>query len=491
MAVRFPDSPGTRGFFAPTRFEAALRDCVVEGAIPKGLEGAFYRVGPNRVYPPRYPDDIPYNGDGMASVFRIADGRVDYAQRYIETERYRLERAAGRALFGRYRNRATNDPAVPATASLGTANTHIVWRDGMLLALKEDSPPVRLDPETLDTLDARWDFDGQLDAATFTAHPKIDADTGDLVAFAYEAKGDAGRDIAVMSFDRAGTKTWEAWIEAPYVSMMHDMAATPSWVLIPTTGLTTSAERLASGALHWAYDPSLEIHLGVVPRGGRSGDARWIKAPKCNAVHTIAATERPDGTLVLDCQASDGNPIPSFPNVDGTPADLAGSESTLRRWIVDLEGEGTIRQEPLAPAIKSALPRIDDRYLFRGYRWGYSTESGLRSATPYNAAAAEALKTASSAFARFDAETGAVVTAGIGPGRNAAELVFAPRGPDASEGEGWLMAVASDFAAMRSELVIADAARLEDGVIARVVLPFRAHLQVHGSWVPRWESDAV
>jgi carotenoid cleavage dioxygenase len=490
MAVRFPEGPGTQGFFAPTRFEAELRDCVVEGEIPKGLEGAFYRVGPNRVYPPRYPDDIPYNGDGMASVFRFTGGRVDYAQRYIETERYTLERAAGRALFGRYRNRASNDPSVPATASLGTANTHIVWRGGRLMALKEDSPPVLLDPATLDTLDARYDFDGQLDALTFTAHPKIDPDTDDMVAFAYEARGDASRDIEVMSFDRSGRKTWEAWIEAPQVSMMHDMAATPNWVLIPTTGLTTSAERLASGALHWAYDPSLEICLAVVPRGGKGSDARWIKAPSCCLVHTIAATERADGTLVLDCQASDGNGIPSFPKVDGSPSDLAGAASALRRWNIDLDGEGTILEERICPEIKSALPRIDDRYLFRGPRYGYSAESGLRSATPYNAAAAEALKTASSALARFDLETGEVAAAPLGPSRNAAEPVFAPRGPDAPEGDGWLLAVASDFARMRSELVILDAARLEAGVIARVVLPFRAHLQVHGSWVPRWELDA-
>jgi carotenoid cleavage dioxygenase-like enzyme len=36
---------------------------------------------------------------------------------------------------------------------------------------------------------------------------------------------------------------------------------------------------------------------------------------------------------------------------------------------------------------------------------------------------------------------------------------------------------------MRSELVIADARRLEEGAIARVRMLFRLHTQVHGWWV--------
>ena len=36
---------------------------------------------------------------------------------------------------------------------------------------------------------------------------------------------------------------------------------------------------------------------------------------------------------------------------------------------------------------------------------------------------------------------------------------------------------------MKSELVIADAQHLAEGPIARVKLPFRLHMQVHGCWV--------
>lgn len=40
---------------------------------------------------------------------------------------------------------------------------------------------------------------------------------------------------------------------------------------------------------------------------------------------------------------------------------------------------------------------------------------------------------------------------------------------------------------MRSELIIGDAQRLADGDIARILLPFRAAPQVHGTWVDATE----
>jgi carotenoid cleavage dioxygenase len=46
------------------------------------------------------------------------------------------------------------------------------------------------------------------------------------------------------------------------------------------------------------------------------------------------------------------------------------------------------------------------------------------------------------------------------------------------------MGVATDYATMKSELVIADTADLAAGPVARVKLPFKAPGQIHGNWVP-------
>ena len=49
------------------------------------------------------------------------------------------------------------------------------------------------------------------------------------------------------------------------------------------------------------------------------------------------------------------------------------------------------------------------------------------------------------------------------------------------------MGVASNYKEMRSELIIADAERLGEGDIARVILPFRISQQVHGIWADKGE----
>ena len=62
--------------------------------------------------------------------------------------------------------------------------------------------PAALDPHTLDTLDGNYRFDGKLTSDTFTAHPKNDSQTGDLIGFGYEAKGLGSTDIHVFRRSR-------------------------------------------------------------------------------------------------------------------------------------------------------------------------------------------------------------------------------------------------------------------------------------------------
>src|ERR1019366_6776248 len=106
---------------------------------------------------------------------------------------YKAEAAAGRALFGKYRNPFTDDPSVKGM-NRNLANTNPVVFAGKLLALREDPPPVAMDPLTLETL-GNWDFEGTLPGPTFTAHPKIDPETGQMIAFGFAPKGLYSTDV--------------------------------------------------------------------------------------------------------------------------------------------------------------------------------------------------------------------------------------------------------------------------------------------------------
>ena len=86
-----------------------------------------------------------------------------------------IEVKAGHALFGTFGNPMTTDPSALGKDS-GVANTNIVFHAGRLLALEEAHQPFELDAKTLDP---RGYIPYAGAANRFTAHPKIDPETGE------------------------------------------------------------------------------------------------------------------------------------------------------------------------------------------------------------------------------------------------------------------------------------------------------------------------
>lgn len=184
-----------------------------------------------------------FNGDGNISAFTIKDGQVSFKQRYVRTEKFVREREAQRALLGKfhvpqmcieliiagkYRNKFTDAVEFKIRS---TANTNVVFFNGKLLALKEDSPPYALDPLTLET-SGLYTFGGQLPSMTFTAHPKFDPKTKEMICFGYEAKGDGTPDVCYYRIAPDGKFLETVWLCAPVVAMIHDFAVTDNWVSV-------------------------------------------------------------------------------------------------------------------------------------------------------------------------------------------------------------------------------------------------------------------
>ena len=328
MDMRF----GAGGSIAGTvyRSESDLYDCEVEGNLPADLDGAFYRVGPDPQYPKpeKYANDIPFDGEGHLCLFRIKDGHVDFRSRWVRTQRWKAQHAARRSLFGMYRNPFTDDPSVKGL-SRGTANTQIFYHHGRILALKEDSPPVAVHPLTLETLDDVYTFGGTLQSQTFTAHPKIDSETGELIAFGYEARGLATDDVNVFSVDKSGRTNWSAWIKVPYAGMLHDFGVTQKHILFYVQPMTTNMDIIRAGGPHFAWDSTLPTWLGVMRRGGDGRDLRWFKGPGFMATHTMGNWS--DGEKIyFDMDGDVSNQFPFFPQLHEKYDPVKGAGRVLR-----------------------------------------------------------------------------------------------------------------------------------------------------------------
>ena len=238
-------NPYLAGNYAPIASEDDFADLPVTGEIPMGLAGAFFRNGPNPQFAPRDDNYHWFAGDGMIHGFYVEGGKVSYRNRYVRTPKWALENAAGQALFGTFGNPMTSDPSVMGKDS-GLANTNIVWHAGRLLALEEAHQPFALDPRTLQSR-GYLDYAGA--AHRFTAHPKIDPQTGELVFFGYGAgEGFFTDQIAYGVADRAGRVTRLDMFQAPFCSMIHDFLVTKNYVAFPVLPLTGSLPRAMSGA---------------------------------------------------------------------------------------------------------------------------------------------------------------------------------------------------------------------------------------------------
>lgn len=476
MGTRFPDQFIYQGFMAPCRFEGDIYELEVEGGIPAELNGVFYRVGPDPFLPPRLGKDIAFNGDGMVTSFTFENGHVDFKCRYARTTKYLLERQARKALFGAYRNPFTDDPAV-AGQIRGTANTGIVLHGGKLFALKEDSPPLAMDPLSLETT-GYYDFGGKLISKTFTAHPKVDPGTGELLAFGYAAKGETTRDIAYYVISPEGEIVHEAWFQAPYSAMVHDFVITDEYVAFPIAPITSDLERLKAGGSHFMFDESKDVQIGVLPRRGKGGEVRWFHGPSRFAAHFVNGFQE-GRKLHIDGPVAMGNAFPFFPDINGKPFDEQKSLCRLSRWTVDLDSnDDGFTQAELSPAV-GEFPIMDGRFTGRQYTYAFMLVQNP------DKAFAQGQKMMFNTLARINVRTGATDYYTGKLTEVFQEPIFIPKSETASEGDGYLAMIVTLLDEQRSDLLLIDASDIAAGPIATVRLPIRLRPGLHGFWASR------
>ncbi len=82
----------------------------------------------------------------------------------------------------------------------GVANTHIVHHAGRPLALEESHLPFEVDARTLESR-GYHSFNGRLPTTIegrFTAHPKVDPHTGEMVGYSYSGSGLFGTRMSLI-----------------------------------------------------------------------------------------------------------------------------------------------------------------------------------------------------------------------------------------------------------------------------------------------------
>lgn len=479
----FPDLPIYTGFNKPSRMEVDISDLEIEGQLPSEMDGVFFRAGPDPRYPPKLGNDIYFNGDGMISRFCFKNGRVDFKCRYARTQKFQAEEKAGRALFGAYRNPFTDDPSVEGV-SRSTANTNAFYHAGRLYAMKEDSHPTVMDPLTLETL-GDCDFNGKLTSEAFTAHPKYDHATGEMIGFGYGAKGIDTPDVAYYVIDKHGEIVHETWFQVPYANLMHDFGVTEDYVIWPIVPVCSSLERAKQGKPVFGWDSAKDVYLAILPRRGEGKDLRLFRAPNQFCSHVMNAFN--DGSKIyFDVPVARSNMFPFFPDITGAPFDGPGSAARMTRWSVDMNSKSESWEAERLSNLVGEFPKIDERYATHHYTQGFLcvTDPSL----PLDPECGRSISgLLINCWGHIDHARGVSKTWFCGPESTLQEPVFVPRNKNAPEGDGFLMGLVNRYKTMTSDLVVLDAQHIEDGPICTVHLPLHLRSGLHGNWVPSEE----
>lgn len=489
----FPQTIHFIGTNTPRRSEVSIRNLTVEGEIPAEINGAFFRAVPDNAHVPMFEDDIALNADGMVSRFSFDNGAVDYDIKYVETARYLAEKEARRALFGQYRNPFTDDPSV-AGVDRTLSNTTPVWHGGRLFMTKEDGLGYEINPKTLETV-GRWDYYGALKSETFTAHPRIDANTGELFFFGYEAGGLCSLDIAYAIADKDGNLISEQWFQQPYCSTIHDFVITEKYAIFPIFPTTADLDRLKAGGAHWAHQQDLESWIGIMPRYGKVEEMKWIKGPVgVSCFHEVNAYD--DGDLVhIDLCLTETNAFSFMREAGGVHKAQQDIQGALTRWTLDMsKAEPELEQRPLGPP--GDLPRLADADQGRNYNRAWYLSMNPEAMGPPMLGGPVGANF--NALLRIEPGNGRLTAMGVPPGSGISEPAHVPSS-EAGHG-GWLMSVVDipngppgqvaphDYS---SELWIMLADEIEKGPIAKVKTGMALRSQVHGTWVSREKLDTA
>ena len=457
MTTSFQTNAFLNGNFAPVAQEITETSLTITGKIPENLQGSFIRNGPN----PQFINLDTYHwfdGDGMLHQVEFQSGNVTYRNRYVKTEGFVKEKAANQPLYGSLAQMSAN-------SIKNVSNTALAWHHEELLSLWEGGEPYRVNISNLDTLGPET-FTGKL-RSPFTAHPKIDPVTGEMMWIGYQLGMPPYLQYGIISPQGELVKTIP--IDLPVGVMMHDFAITENYTIFLNLPLTFRPEKMTQGQSPLQFETATPSYFGVLPRHADSCAAiRWFEAPSCFIFHTLNAFEVGDEVILIACRMEASN---VFGPADNPEIAAKGDIPFLTRWRFNLKDNSV--QEEVLSRIPSEFPRINEAYLGRQNRYGYTVSMASEPMPLMNG------------IIKHDLETGKFQHYLYESGCYGGEVVFAPNPEGVAEDDGWLMTFVYNQARDTSELIILSAQDLESEV-ARIVIPQRVPYGFHGIWV----SDA-
>jgi len=455
--------------FSTLEQETVVDELEMTGELPRWLGGSLLRNGPAKFEIGGQPMRHWFDGLAMLHRFTIADGRVSYGNRFLESRSYRAAREQGRMVYGEF----ATDPCrslfkrvqslfSPGSVLPDNANVNIARLGERFIAMTETPLPVQFDPDTLKAAGVRpYEAPGQLS----TAHPHMDRASGGMLNYAAKLGPRSSYRFFAVGPDQSKARVISS-LPVKEPAYMHSFGLTERWLVLAEFPFVVNPLALAlSGRPYienYRWKPELGTRFTLVDRltgkatGGFQTDA-------CFAFHHVNAYEDGDEVVVDLCAFSDAGVIEDL-YLDRLRAGKPFAAAALTRFRLRAS-DRSVGRERLAEA-SIELPRINyGRCNERPYRfvWGVGDGPG--------GWLEQVLK--------IDTSDGATLSWSA-PGCYPGEPVFVAN-PDAEdEDDGVLLSVVLDGGTGTSFLLVLDAADLAE--VARAKVPHHIPFGFHGQF---------
>eukprot|EP00455_Lapot_gusevi_P033649 TRINITY_DN3686_c0_g1_i4.p1 TRINITY_DN3686_c0_g1~~TRINITY_DN3686_c0_g1_i4.p1 ORF type:complete len:591 (-),score=130.03 TRINITY_DN3686_c0_g1_i4:22-1728(-) len=527
------NSPFLNHNFAPVeanRF-VAHQDLRVRGRIPDDVRGAFLRIGPNPALQPQAGYHW-FDGDGMVHALSIRSRGDDptqyslsYHNQYVETDRLKMERDAKRELFlklggmaGRVgflrvmlsmlKTAAGLMPCVKGNVDsakeldekevkqegqgfngFSVANTAMMYHNRQILALNEADAPyvISVNEEGRIQTQGRIDFQGKL-THPFTAHPKIDPETKEVMHFGYHFQNAPYLNYGVLSPDHRVLVSTPIPVSEP--TMVHDFAITRDYSVFLVHPVVFRPESMIKdNRMPVIFDRTKPTRIAVVPRHGSGQQAKWFETSACAVFHTINAWQEinqagEEEVVLVACRLA-------HVNLELENLREPNSKTSIHEWRMNTSTGRCTEKDLVSPEEGDGdFPVMNPQFTGRKSRYAWVAQPWQ----PPQNASEYLVKMQNFLFqgcVKIDmVENRVCGVIGYGDQKFGGECFFVPRAQAESEDDGYLMTFVFDEAKQRSELWIMDARTMHAEPIAVVELPVRIPYGFHALFVQESELQA-
>ena len=454
----------------------------LRGQLPAELCGTLYRNGPARFERGGQSLHHPFDGDGMITALHFSSGEVLLSNRFVRTEGWQEEEAAGRYL---YRGVFGTQKPGGVLANIfdvrfkNIANTHVVQLGDQLLALWEAAGPHALDPVSLET-HGLSSLDGVLKPGeAFSAHPRFDpGHHGEPCMVTFGVKTGPTSKIRLMEFATQGPDAGRLISDRSDsfsgFAFLHDFAITPNWAVFLQNAIDFKPLPFLLGQKGAAQcltsKPGARAKFWLIPRnsGAFAGQSpRILDAPDGFVFHHLNAWEEGDEVVVESIYYRD------YPSIDPDQDFLSMDfdlipEGQLTRCRINLLGKGIETNRFGDRCCEFAMVNPRRQGLPSRYAWmavaeretGYAPLQGIK---------------------KLDLINGDQCLWSAAPRGFVGEPLMAPRPGSEAEDDGWVLVQTWNGASCATELVILSAHDLSEQAVLEMPTPIPYGL--HASWV--------